>query len=125
MKFKIGDKVMLKAVPYENFLLDYQTEIFYTQNKNKIFVIRHISENKKTVVTTTDNVFFTKYLKHAVKPKAIKYTIDCSGMRCKDCPNDINGDVKICEFTGTKSQVEAHIKKYWKQPKIKKIGGDK
>ena len=111
MKFKIGDKVMLKAVPYENFLLDYQTEIFYTQNKNKIFVIRHISENKKTVVTTTDNVFFTKYLKHAVEPKAVKYTIDCRGMSCgKDCPEKINGDVKICEFTGTKAQVEAHIK---------------
>jgi hypothetical protein len=122
MKFKIGDKVMLKAVPYENFLLDYQTEIFYTQNKNKIFVIRHISENKKTVVTTTDNVFFTKYLKHAVKPKVVKYTIDCRGMACgRDCSPNINGDIKICEFIGTKSQVEAHIKRYWKQPKIKAV----
>ena len=63
-----------------------------------------------------------KFKISAVKPKAVKYTIDCSGMACgKDCPEKINGDVKICEFTGTKSQVEAHIKRYWKQPKIKAV----
>ena len=57
-----------------------------------------------------------------MKFKAVKYTIDCRRMSCgKDCPERINGDVKICEFTGTKSQVEAHIKKYWKQPKIKAV----
>ncbi len=57
-----------------------------------------------------------------MKFKAVKYTIDCRRMSCsKDCPNDINGDVKICEFTGTKAQVEAHIKRYWKQPKIKAV----
>jgi len=51
----------------------------------------------------------------------IKYTIDCRGLRCDKCPQNINGDVKICEFKGTKLQVKAHIKKYWKQPKIKAV----
>jgi len=63
-----------------------------------------------------------KFKISAVKPKAVKYTIDCSGMACwRDCSPNINGDVKICEFIATKAQVEAHIKKYWKQPKIKAV----
>ena len=83
MKFKVGDTVMLKAVPYDNFTSINSARAYYDI--------------------------------------AVKYTIGCRGMRCNECPNDINGDVKICEFVGTKKQVKAHIKRYWPQPKIKAV----
>ena len=47
-----------------------------------------------------------------------KYTVDCKGMSCKYC---FEPTVKLCEFTGTKKQVQRHIKKNWKQPKVKKV----
>jgi hypothetical protein len=121
MKFKIGDKVMLKAVPYDDFFTDRETKRFYKDFKKEIFTITKKYCDYACYLDGGKIISF-KYLKHAVKPKPVKYTIDCRRMSCgKDCPERINGDVKICEFTGTKAQVEAHIKKYWKQPKIKVV----
>jgi hypothetical protein len=120
MKFKVGDKVMLKAVPYDNFLYKEDAEETFNKNKNKNLTIRFIFNDYS--VSFNEFWIYNKYLKHAVKPKPIKYTIDCRGMACgRDCTPDINDDVKICEFTGTKKQIKAHIKKYWKQPKIKAV----
>jgi hypothetical protein len=122
MKFKIGDKVMLKAVPYDDFTEYTTANIFYETNKKRVFKITNLYYEIGSATLDKFNAIKIKYLKHAVKPKEVKYTIDCGRMSCgKDCPERINGDVKICNFTGTKSQVEAHIKRYWKQPKIKAV----
>ena len=109
---------MLKAVPYDCYLYGNHAKEFYENNKNKIFTIIDILPYD--VFYLTYNIKTQrKYLKHAVKPKVVKYAIDCRRMSCgKDCPYR---DVYICNFTGTKSQVEAHIKRYWKQPKIKAV----
>lgn len=50
------------------------------------------------------------------------YTIDCKSMSCgKHCFSSESFSINRCEFTGTKKQVEAFIKKQWKQPKIKEF----
>jgi NADH:ubiquinone oxidoreductase subunit E len=121
MKFKIGDKVMLKAVPYESFSNMDSAKKVYDAYKNKTLKVIKVISNTSAVILNNSYGFKTKYLKHAVKPKPVKYTIDCTGMVCQFCPRHINGKVKICQFTGTKAQVEAHIKRYWKQPKIKAV----
>ena len=121
MKFKIGDKVMLKAVPHLDFNSVNSARAFYDMNEKRTF---KVTNKLKADVLVLDkfNMIRTAYLKHAVKPKPVMYTIDCRRMSCsKDCPERINGDVKICEFISTKSQVEAHMKKYWKHPKIKAV----
>ena len=114
MKFKIGDKVMLKAVPYDDFpWSESDAREVFKENKNKELCIDEIEERDVSLLTNGYHIAF-KYLKHAVKPKAVKYEIDCRGLHCNMCNCD-------CRFTGTKSQVEAHIKRYWKQPKIKAV----
>jgi hypothetical protein len=121
MKFKIGDKVMLKAVPYGNFGSGEEAINFFHRFKNNVFDVTSVFSDK-TLILKGHHWIYKKYLKHAVKPKPVMYRIDCIGMACgRDCSPNINGDIKICEFTGTKSQVEAHIKRYWKQPKIKAV----
>jgi len=116
MKFKVGDKVMLKAVPYANFIRNGAQIVYDTFKNKKLKVIEIISTNK--VVLNNYYAFNTKYLKHTAKLKnTIKYTLDCSCLPdayCNTCKN-------ICGFIGTKSQVKARIKKYWKQPKIKAV----
>jgi hypothetical protein len=124
VKFKIGDKVMLKAVPYENwgeYCKDSRLKAkkFFTSYKDNIFIV--ISVGSVGVFLKNGMYLYIKYLKHAVKPKVVKYTIDCTGMVCQFCPRHINGKIEVCQFTGTKTQVEAHIKRYWKQPKIKAV----
>ena len=120
MKFKIGDKVMLKAVPYDDFFTDRETKGFYKDFKKEIFTITKKYCDYACYLDGGKIISF-KYLKHAVKPKVVKYTIDCRGMHCGNCPKHINGEVNICNFTGTKAQAEAHIKRYWKHPKTKAV----
>ena len=116
MKFKIGDKVMLKAVPYDNFNTMERAKSFYDNGKEVVFTITGIW-NETCLLNFKFDVY-AKYLKHAVKPKSVKYKIDCSNLICTACPH---GACEEVDFQGTKSQVEAHIKKYWKQPKIKAV----
>jgi hypothetical protein len=117
MKFKIGDKVMLKAVPYSSFTNVNDANLYYNYAKNKANTITKFLL-KRTVMLSDSYGIDTKYLKHAVKPKAVKYEIDCSNLNCTACPR---GACEEVDFQGTKSQVEAHIKRYWKQPKIKAV----
>ena len=122
MKFKIGDKVMLKAVPYDNFCFSDYKWAKKIKAQKEPWLITSLVKGTELAYLNGKYLISLKYLKHTVKPKPVKYTIDCRRMSCgKDCPERINGDVKICNFTGTKSQVEAHIKRYWKQPKIKAV----
>ena len=77
MKFKIGDKVMLKAVPYDDFILvRSNSKKYYEENKEKILKITKMF-SKDSCYLNNECIISFKYLKHAVKPKAVKYTIDC------------------------------------------------
>jgi len=117
MKFKIGDKVMLKAVPYDNFNTMERAKSFYDNGKEVVFTITGIW-NETCLLNFKFDVY-AKYLKHAVKPKAVKYTIDCDNLECEFCSFHKNDS--ICKFEGTKKDVEQHINVYWKQPKIKEV----
>lgn len=52
-----------------------------------------------------------------------KYMIYCGKFTCAECPLDKKNDIRYCDFTGTKAQVKAFIKRHFKQPKIKKVVG--
>jgi len=121
MKFKIGDKVMLKAVPYDNFCFSDYKWAKKIKAQKEPWLITSLIKGTELAYLNGKYLISFKYLKHAVKPKVVKYTIDCRGMHCGNCPKHINGEVNICNFTGTKAQAEAHIKRYWKHPKTKAV----
>lgn len=124
MKFKVGDKVMLKSVPYGDWGSSKVNAIkYYEEHKGEKKIIESILENKYAYFKSELYFVSLKYLKHAVNPKSIKYTLDCRGRNCDlDCPKKIFiHSAKRCYFTGTKKQIEAHIKRYWTQPKIKAV----
>lgn len=72
MKFKVGDKVMLKAVPYDDFpgSQKYAKEVF-KENKNKEMCIDELEEKDVFLLNNGYHIAL-KYLKHAVKPNPIK-----------------------------------------------------
>ena len=109
---------MLKAVPYGDFFTDRGTKGFYKDFKKEIFTITKKYCGYACYLNGGKIISF-KYLKHAVKPKPVMYTIDCTGWACMYCRFPKNDS--ICNFKGTKKDVEQHINVYWKQPKIKAV----